>query len=78
MRKLLARLRERMSWPLLCAIGLHWGDWHRQPNFHSHHAVEVWRCSRCSTQIRTRTVSLRRLKRQAEAGANINCGADRP
>lgn len=68
---------------ILCAIGLHWGEWRWQSNFHSHHAMRVYRCGRCP-HTKHRVIPLYRAKRLIKTAVpptlpgNIDCGADRP
>lgn len=51
------RVHAWLLLPFLCKLGLHWGTWKSQPNFHSHHALQVWRCTRCP-DLRVRIVWL--------------------
>lgn len=47
-----------------CALGLHFGQWHLQPNFHSHHGTELFRCDHCLHAGRVRIITWRQAKRR--------------
>ena len=51
----IVRFNTWLRLPLLCKLGLHWGEWKGHLNFHSHHAIQTWRCTRCPV-TRARTV----------------------
>jgi hypothetical protein len=59
----MSALRKWLALPLLCKLGLHFGRWKRQINFHSYHGVEVHHCERCP-RVRSRAVSRRRILRR--------------
>lgn len=47
--------------PLRCALGLHTWERRHHPNFHSHHAVEVFSCLRCPKSV-ARPIPRERLR----------------